>query len=260
MSFFNRFLAAATTFFFANGAMADYPRPWQLGFQESVTPVMDKVIEFHDILLIVIYAISIFVLLLLCYTCIKFSAKNNPVPSKNAHNTLLEIVWTALPVVILVALAIPSMRTLYFAEKIENSEMTVKVIGSQWFWSYQYPDHGNFEFDSYMIKDEDIKPDQKRLLEVDNRVVIPVDTTVRLQLTAADVIHAWAIPAFGVKIDAIPGRLNETWVKATKIGTYYGQCSELCGVGHGFMPIAVDVVSKEDFKKWVVKTRREFAG
>ena len=220
---------------------------------------MENIAEFHSVLLIVIYGIGIFVFLLLCYTCVKFSAKNNPVPSKNTHNTLLEVIWTALPVVILVALAIPSMRTLYLAEKIENAEMTLKVIGNQWYWSYQYPDSDNISFDSYMIKDEDIKPEQKRLLEVDNRVVLPVDTTVRVQLTAADVIHAWAIPAFGIKIDAVPGRLNETWLKAEKIGTYYGQCSELCGVGHGFMPSAVDVVSKEDYKKWVQKAKIEFA-
>lgn len=259
MNFFHRFLAASATLFFVKEAFADYPRPWQIGLQEAATPVMENIAHFHDILLVTIYGIGIFVFLLLCYTCVKFSAKNNPVPSRNTHNTLLEIVWTALPVVILVALCVPSMRTLYFAQKIENAEMTLKVIGSQWYWSYQYPDYDNIAFDSYMIKDEDLKPGQKRLLEVDNHVVIPVDTTIRVQLTAADVIHSWAVPAFGVKIDAVPGRLNETWVKATKIGTYYGQCSELCGVGHGFMPIDVAVVSKEDFKKWVEEAKTKFA-
>ena len=242
----------------AGNAFADYPRPWQLGFQEAATPVMEKITEYHNILLVVIYSIGIFVFLLLTYTCIRFSAKNNPTPSKNTHNTLIEIIWTALPVIILVMLCIPSMRTLYFAQKIDNPDMTVKIIGNQWYWSYQYPDHGNIAFDSYIIKDADLKPGQMRLLEVDNHVVVPVDTKVRIQLTASDVIHSWAVPSFGVKIDAVPGRLNEMWFKATKLGTYYGQCSELCGTGHGFMPIAVDVVSKEDFNKWVLEAKKKF--
>lgn len=256
---FIRLLAFFAALFYSGKSFADYPRPWQIGLQEAVTPVMEKIESFHSLLLVVIYSIGAFVFVLLVYTCFKFSAKRNPVPSKNTHNTLLEVVWTALPVIILIGIAIPSMRTLYYAQKIENADMTVKVIGNQWYWSYQYPDHGNIAFDSYMIKDEDIKPGQKRLLEVDNHLVVPVDTTIRVQLTAADVIHSWAVPAFGIKIDAVPGKLNETWFRATKTGTYYGQCSELCGVGHGFMPIDVDVVSKEDFKKWVTVAQTKFA-
>ncbi len=264
MKLYHRFLAAFVTLFVAglfsaNGALADYPRPWQIGFQEAATPVMEQLNEFHNLLLIIIYAIGIFVFLLLTYTCIKFSAKNNPVPSKTTHNTLLEIIWIAVPVVILVALCIPSMRFLYFTHKIDNADMTIKVIGNQWYWAYQYPDNGNIEFDSRMVEEKDLKPGQIRLLEVDNHMVVPVDTKIRLQLTAADVIHAWAIPAFGVKVDTVPGRLNETWFKATKIGVYYGQCSELCGVGHGFMPINVDVVSKEDFAKWTEQAKKKFA-
>lgn len=243
----------------AGNAVADYPRPWQIGLQEAVTPVMQRITEFHNLLLIVISGICIFVTVLLTYTCIRYSAKNNPTPSKNAHNTLIEIIWTALPVVILVALAVPSMRTLFFAQKIENTEMTVKIIGNQWYWAYQYPDHENISLDSYIVKDADLKPGQMRLLEVDNHVVVPVDTAVRIQLTAADVIHSWAMPAFGVKIDAIPGRINESWFKATKEGKYYGQCSELCGVGHGFMPIVVEVVSKEKFANWLVDAKKKFA-
>ncbi len=258
MRLFHKFLAAFTTLFFAGNAFADYPRPWQIGFQEAATPVMERLSSVYDLLLIIIYAIGIFVTLLLAYTCIRYRAKRNPVPSKNTHNTLIEVIWTVLPVLILFAISIPSMRFLYFAQKIDNADMTVKVIGSQWYWSYQYPDHGDISFDSYMVKDADLKPGQMRLLEVDNRVVVPVDTTVRIQTTAADVIHSWAIPAFGVKIDAVPGRLNETWFKATKIGNYYGQCSELCGVGHGFMPIEVEVVSKEDFAVWVEEAKAKF--
>lgn len=261
MKSFHRFLAIFSLFAaFAGSAFADYPRPWQVGFQEAATPVMEKITEFHDILLVVIYSIGIFVFLLLVYTCIRYSAKNNPVPSKTSHNTLIEIIWTAVPVIILVLLCIPSMRTLYFAQKADDADMTIKVIGNQWYWSYQYPDQGNIAFDSYIIKDADLKPGQMRLLEVDNHLVVPVDTKIRVQLTAVDVIHSWAVPSFGVKTDSVPGRLNETWFKATKIGTYYGQCSELCGVGHGFMPIAVDVVSKEDFDKWVVEAKKKFGG
>lgn len=260
MKSFHKFLVAFSMLFFTNEAFADAPLPWQLGFQEAATPVMEKLNDFHNLLLVVIFAISIFVCVLLAYTCIRFSAKNNKTPSKNTHNTLIEIIWTAVPVLILVAIAIPSMRLLYYSQKIENADMTIKVIGNQWFWSYQYPDHDNIAFDSYIIKDEDIQPGQKRLLEVDNRVVIPVDTTIRVQLTAADVIHSWAVPSFGIKTDAVPGRLNETWFKALKPGVYYGQCSELCGVGHGFMPIAVEVVSKEDFALWVEEAKKKFAG
>ncbi len=246
-----KLFAFLLTLFVTNTAFADYPRPWQLGFQEAATPVMERLNDLHNILLVIIFAISIFVFVLLVYTCIRFSKKNNPTPSQNTHNTLLEIIWTAVPVILLVAIAIPSMRFLYFSQKIENAEMTLKIIGNQWYWSYQYPDNGNISFDSYIIKDKDLKPGQLRLLEVDNHVVLPVDTNIRLQLTAADVIHSWAMPSFGTKLDAVPGKLNETWIRVTKTGTYYGQCSELCGVGHGFMPIAVDVVSKEDFAKWV---------
>lgn len=260
MKFFTRFLVAFSAIFLAKGALADYPRPWQIGFQEAATPVMEKITQFHSILLVVITAITIFVTILLAYTCIRYSAKNNPVPSKTSHNTLIEIIWTAIPVLILVAVAIPSMRTLFYAQKIENAEMTLKVIGNQWYWAYQYPDQGNISFDSRIVDDKDLKSGQMRLLEVDNHVVVPVNTTVRVQLTAADVIHSWAVPSFGVKTDAVPGRMNEIWFRATKEGTYYGQCSELCGVGHGFMPIAVDVVSKEKFAAWVEEAKKKYGG
>lgn len=258
MKSFYRLLVAALAVFSANYAFADQPKPWQLGFQEAASPIMERIESFHNILLVVIFLITIFVLSLLIYVCIRFSAKNNPVPSKVTHNTLIEVIWTAVPVIILIMLAIPSMRLLYFSQKIENTEMTLKVIGNQWYWSYQYPDNDNVTFDSYMVKDSDIKPGQPRLLEVDNSVVVPVNTKIRVQLTAVDVIHSWAIPAFGMKIDAVPGKLNETWFEAGKIGTYYGQCSELCGVGHGFMPIKVDVVSKEDFAKWTAEAKVKF--
>ncbi|MEQ1705416.1 MAG: cytochrome c oxidase subunit II [Rickettsiales bacterium] len=235
------------------------PKPWQLNFQEAATPVMEQLNDMHDMLLVMCFAISIFVLVMLVYISVRFSRKRNPVPSKNSHNTKLEIIWTTIPILILVAIAIPSLRLHYFMERSVDAEMTLKVVGYQWYWHYEYPDNGGINFDSYMLKDKDLKSGDHRLLAVDNRLVVPVDTKIRVLITGADVIHAFAVPAFGIKRDAIPGRLNDTWFKATKIGTFYGQCSELCGVGHGFMPIVVDVVSKEDFAKWV-ETKKKEAG
>lgn len=235
------------------------PKPWQLNFQEAATPVMEQLNDMHDLLLVMCFAISIFVLVMLVYISVRFSRKRNPVPSKNSHNTKLEIIWTTIPILILVAIAIPSLRLHYFMERSVDAEMTLKVVGYQWYWHYEYPDNGGINFDSYMLKDKDLKSGDHRLLAVDNRLVVPVDTKIRVLITGADVIHAFAVPAFGIKRDAIPGRLNDTWFKATKIGTFYGQCSELCGVGHGFMPIVVDVVSKEDFAKWV-ETKKKEAG
>lgn len=234
-------------------------RPWQLGFQDPASPVMEQLYHMHDFLLILITAISVLVLIALIYICLRFNRKANPVPSKTSHNTKLEIIWTVVPIIILVAIAIPSLRLHYYMEQDINPELTIKVTGYQWYWGYEYPDQGGINFESRMKKDDELKPGELRLLTVDNRLVVPVDTNVRVLLTAADVIHAFAVPAFGIKKDAMPGRLNETWFKATKVGTFYGQCSELCGVGHGFMPIVVDVVSKENFATWV-KTKQKEAG
>ena len=246
-------LAATTT-----PALADIPRPWQMNFQDAATPVAEQLRDLHDLLMVVITVITLFVMGLLLYVMVRFRESRNPVPSKTAHNTTIEVLWTVIPVIILVGIAIPSFRLLYFQDRVENPEMTIKAIGRQWYWSYEYPDHGNFIFDSYMVKEEDLKPGQHRLLEVDNVVVVPVDTNVRLYTTASDVLHAWTIPAFGIKIDAVTGRLNESWFRVTRTGTYYGQCSELCGVGHAFMPIAVKVVTKEEFAQWVEEARGKF--
>lgn len=227
-------------------------KPWQLGFQDAASPVMEDLSWLHDdFLMYIITAITIFVLLLLVYICIKFSAKNNPVPSKTTHNVKLEVIWTVVPVLILVAIAIPSVRIHAKMEDNIQADMTLKVTGYQWYWGYEYPDNGGINFESRMVEDADLTEDQVRLLSVDNPVVIPVNTKIRVQTTGADVIHAWALPAMGVKRDAVPGRLNETWFEATKEGVFYGQCSELCGVKHGFMPIEVHVVSKEQFAAWV---------
>ena len=245
--------------FSADTAAAGEPVPWGLGLQPPASPVMERIIDFHDILLVIQAAIVLFVLGLLGYIILRFNAKANPTPSKTTHNTLLEVVWTVVPILILVFISVPSMKLLFFMDKTQNPGMTLKVIGQQWSWSYEYPDHGGLSFDSSLVPDDELKPGQKRLLDVDNRVVLPVDTDIRLIMTSEDVIHNWAVPAFGIKMDTVPGRLNETWVRITKPGTYYGQCSELCGINHGYMPVVVDAVSKADFQKWVVAAKKEFA-
>jgi cytochrome c oxidase subunit 2 len=219
------------------GTLADKPRPWQAGFQESASPIMARIDSFHDAMLIVITFIALFVLGLLVYVMVRFRAGRNPTPSKVTHNTLVEVIWTVVPVIILVLIAIPSFKLLYAQKVIPEAEMTIKAIGQQWYWTYEYQDHDDLTFDALMIADEDLEEGQLRLLETDNRVVLPVGTNIRILVTAGDVLHAWAIPAFGIKIDAVPGRINETWVHIEHEGVYYGQCSELCGTNHGFMPI-----------------------
>lgn len=241
--------AAATAATFAHAAQ---PEPWGIGLQSAASPVMERITSFNDLVFIISLVITVFVLALLLYVVFRFSAKRNPEPSKTTHNTLLEVVWTVVPIIVLVVIAIPSFRLLYFTDRTEEAEMTIKAIGHQWYWSYEYPDFGDLSLDSFMIADrEELEDDQPWLLETDTRVMLPVDTTIRVLVTADDVLHSWAMPAFGVKIDAVPGRLNETWVRVEREGVYYGQCSELCGVDHAFMPIAVEVVSKEAFAAWM---------
>jgi cytochrome c oxidase subunit II len=230
------------------------PSPWEWTLQESATGVMDTITWFHTLLVWIISIITLFVLGLLITVVVKFNAKTNPVPSKTTHNTLIEVAWTLIPVLILVAIAVPSFRLLFQQLDIPKADLTIKATGKQWYWSYAYPDNGKFEFDSLLAQDK--KP---RLLGVDNEMVVPVNKVVRIQTTGADVIHAFAVPAFGIKIDSIPGRLNETWFKATKTGMFYGQCSELCGKDHAFMPIAVRVVSDQEFAAWVETAKKKFA-
>jgi cytochrome c oxidase subunit 2 len=232
--------------------------PWQMNLQAPATPVMNDIWDFWLIVLIIITAIAAFVLVLLVYVMWRYAAKRNPTPSKLTHSTPLEVLWTVIPVVILVFIAIPSFKLHYFLDVVPDSELTVKATGNQFLWSYDYPDH-DLAFDSVMLEDEELAESQPRLLAVDNRLVVPVDTKVRVLITAGDVIHAWAVPAFGVKIDAIPGRLNETWFEAQQEGVFYGQCSELCGPGHGYMPIAVEVVSKSRFRDWLETATAEQA-
>lgn len=260
-SFFAAATILAAVLFALAPAMAGdgQPSPWQLGFQKAATPVMENIDWFHNLLLYIITIITIFVLVLLVVVMVRFNAKSNPTPSKTTHNTLIEVAWTVVPVLILVAIAIPSFKLLFFQLDLPKADVTIKATGKQWFWTYTYPDHDGFEFDSLMVQEKDLKPGQPRLLAVDNEIVVPVNKVVRVQVIGADVIHAFAVPSFGIKIDAIPGRLNETWFKAEREGVYYGQCSELCGKDHAFMPIAVRVVNDRDFGSWIEQAKKKFA-
>ncbi len=251
---------AAMSFAVAGSANAGsgQPSPWEMTLQEAASPVMETIIWFHGFLFWIITIITLFVLGLLVYVVVKFNAKANPVPSKTTHNTLIEVAWTLIPVLILVGIAVPSFRLLFQQLDIPKADVTIKATGKQWFWSYSYPD-SKFEFDSLMVAEKDLKPGQPRLLATDNEMVVPVNKVIRVQTTASDVIHAFAVPSFGIKIDAIPGRLNETWFKATKTGMFYGQCSELCGKDHAFMPIAVRVVSDQEYTAWVEEAKKKYA-
>lgn len=230
------------------------PAPWEMTLQKGVTPVADNIVWFHNFLLWIIGAIVLIVLALLVTVVLKFRAKVNPVASKTTHHTLIEVAWTIIPVLILVGISVPSFRLLFHELEIPKSDLTIKVTGKQWYWTYAYPDNGKFEFDSLMATDK-----QPRLLAVDNEAVVPVNKVIRVQVIGADVIHSFAVPSFGIKIDAVPGRLNETWFKAEKTGIFYGQCSELCGKDHAYMPIAIRVVSDEEFEKWVADAQKKFA-
>ncbi|MDA9663734.1 cytochrome c oxidase subunit II [Candidatus Pelagibacter sp.] len=237
----------------------DQPKNWQLGFQESASQGMSEIVSFHNnILLPVIIAISVFVLFLMIYVCIRFRASRNPNPSKTTHNVAVEVLWTLIPCLILIVMAVPSFKILYKQDTIPKADITVKAIGYQWYWGYEYPDE-NIIFESYMIKEEELKENQPRLLTVDNEVVVPVNKVIKVLITANDVLHAWALPSFGVKRDAVPGRINETWFKADKVGTFYGQCSELCGIQHAFMPITVRVVTDEEYAIWLADAKMKFA-
>jgi cytochrome c oxidase subunit 2 len=240
------------------------PHPWQIGMQAAASPIMEMIHWFNNLTLVIVTVITLFVLALLLICMMRFNARTNPVPSRTSHNTMIEVIWTVVPILILVTIAVPSF-SLLFAEHDParaipgynpetDPQMTIKATGAQWYWSYEYPDNGDLSFDSLMLTDEELAADPNagpRLLAVDNDLVVPTGTVIRMQVVGADVIHSFAVPSFGVKIDAIPGRLNETWFMVEKEGIYYGQCSELCGRDHAFMPIAVRAVSPDLFDKWV---------
>lgn len=278
-------LAVAMTANVAAGQEISKAQDGQMGFMAPATPVMERIESFHNELLVIITAICVLVALLLLWVMLRYNRRANPQPSKTSHNTVLEIVWTAVPIGILVLIAVPSFKLLYLEDTTPPADLVIKVTGHQWYWSYEYPDADNLAFDAIMLPAKyfddpspatqaerkqaeaqlaaflgrSTPPETYRLLDTDTRVVVPVNKVVKLLVTASDVIHSWAMPAFGIKIDAIPGRLNETWFKATKVGTYYGQCSEICGIGHSFMPIVVEVVSEDDFNAWLAKTRADYA-
>jgi cytochrome c oxidase subunit II len=251
--------AFAAAAFLPAASYADQPRPWEIWHQAAASSIMEGIESFHLELMVICVLIVALVLGLLAYCILRFNERANPTPSRTTHNTLIEVVWTAVPVMILVGIAIPLFNLLYEEDVIPKPELTVKATGHQWYWSYEYPDNGGFGFDSVMVPDADLKPGQVRLLDVDNHVVLPVGTTIRVITTSQDVIHSWAVPAFGVKTDSVPGRLNEMWFKIDRPGTYYGQCSELCGVNHGFMPIQVEAVTKERYTQWVAEAKKKFA-
>jgi len=235
------------------------PTPWGIAMQPSASPVKDRIHSLHDLLLVVITLITLFVLALLAYTVVRFRAARNPNPSRTSHNTTIEVIWTVVPVLILVAIAVPSFRLLYFMDRAKEPDMTLKVTGFQWAWEYEYPDHGGLKFESYMIPTEQLRPGQRRLLEVDNEVVVPVGKDIRVLVTSRDVIHSLFVPALGVQKYGIPGRTLETWFRADRPGVFYGQCNQICGVNHAFMPIVIRAVPEAEFTAWVADAKRRFA-
>ena len=260
MKYLSLIFVALFSFLSNAGSTETLPKDWQLGFSEPATELMSDVIAFHSyILMPIITGISILVLALLLYIAYRYNSNRNQIASTTTHNTLIEVLWTVIPVILLIIIAIPSFRILYTAETIPKADLTIKAIGNQWYWSYEYPDYDDFSFDANMLQDEELSDPSLRLLETDTQIVVPVNKVVKLLITSNDVLHAWTIPAFAVKKDAVPGRLNETWFKAEKTGTYYGQCSELCGPKHAFMPINVKVVSQDEFDNWLSFAKEEYA-
>jgi cytochrome c oxidase subunit 2 len=232
------------------------PKPWEMGMQRSYSPIKDRVIDLHNEVLVIITLITLFVGGLLIWVMFRYNSKRNPVPSQTSHNTIIEILWTVIPVLILVVIAIPSFRLIYYQDRTPDPDMTIKVTGHQWYWEYTYPDQGNLDVESRYIHDDDLKPGQLRLLEVDNQLVIPVGKKIRILTTSSDVIHSFFIPAFGVQRYAIPGRTIETWMEADQAGTFYGECNQICGQDHSRMPIAVKAVSEADFEAWVAEAKK----
>jgi cytochrome c oxidase subunit II len=253
------FCAGLALLLCGGAAWADQPRPWQFGFQDAATPVTERIHAFHDELLVIIFAIALFVFALLIIVMVRFNHRAHPVPTRTSHNTVIEVLWTVVPVLILVTIAIPSFKLMYYMDRVPDSKMTVKVTGHQWYWEYTYPDNGNIDFNSNLIADRDLKPGQPRLLSVDNPLVIPVGTNIRVQVAGTDVIHSWFIPSFGFQEYAVVGRLNEAWINVEHEGTYYGECNQICGVNHAFMPIEVKVLSQADFQKWLADAKTKFS-
>jgi cytochrome c oxidase subunit 2 len=252
-------LATGLALVWAQCAVAEQPEPWQMGMQAAATPVREHMDAFHNELLVIITLITIFVMGLLIYVMWRFNARRHPIPSKTTHNTVLEVLWTTVPILILVTIAIPSFKLLYYSQVTPHADMTLKVTGHQWYWSYEYPDQGDFAFDSNVLSDaDDAKAGEPRLLGVDNPVVVPVGAVVRVLITGTDVIHSWYLPAAGVQEYAVIGRINESWMQFDREGVFYGQCNQICGVNHPFMPIEVRVLSKSAFDDWAAQAKTKF--
>lgn len=252
-------VSAMTLSLITDQAFAQAPSDWQIGFQTAHSPVQQGIEGLHSMVLWLMALVTIFVALLLLYCVWRFSAKKNPVPSRISHHTALEVAWTVLPVLILIVIAIPSFRLVYFEDRTEAADLTIKVVGHQWYWQYQYPDNGDITFNSNMIAEDELKPGQLRNLDVDNRVVVPANKNVRILVTSGDVIHSFFIPSLGVQRYAIPGRTIETWVKIDEPGVYYGECNQICGTNHSAMPISVEALSEKDFAAWVAAAKTKFA-
>ncbi len=252
-------LAALGALGFAGGAMADQPAPWEMGMQAAGSPVEQRIQDLNGLILVIITVITLFVAGLLLFVLWRFAAKRNPTPSRTSHNTLLEIAWTLIPVLILVVIAIPSFRLIYYEDRTADADMTIKVTGHQWFWEYTYPDSGNLDFASYIVPGDKLKPGEPRLLTVDNQLVVPVGKNIRVLTTSADVIHSFFIPSLGVQRYAIPGRTIETWFRVTKPGVYYGECNQICGTNHSRMPISVRAVTVPEYQAWLAQAKVKFA-
>jgi cytochrome c oxidase subunit II len=249
------FSLTAGPFAWAQGVVGA-PHPWEMGMQRSFSPIKDRIIDLHTLVLIIITVITLFVGGLLVWVIYRYNAQRNPIPSQTSHNTIIEILWTVLPVLILVVIAIPSFKLIYYQDRTPDPDMTIKVTAHQWYWEYSYPDQGNLDIESRYVHDEDLKPGQLRLLDVDNQMVIPVGKKVRILTSSTDVIHSFFIPALGVQRYAIPGRTIETWLEADQAGTFYGECNQICGQDHSRMPIAVKAVPEAEFKTWVEEAKK----
>jgi cytochrome c oxidase subunit 2 len=243
----------------AGAALAQKPRPWEIGMQPAFSPVKQQIIALHDLVMVIITVITLFVAGLLLWVCYRYSAKRNPVPSRTSHHTLLEVAWTVLPVLILVIIAIPSFRLVYYEDRTVDPDLTIKVTGHQWFWEYTYPEKGPIDFQSYIVPEDQLKPGQLRLLDVDNQLVLPVGKKVRILTTSGDVIHSFFIPSLGVQRYAIPGRVIETWVEITAPGDYYGECNQICGTNHSQMPISVHALPEAEFEAWLTTAKTKYS-
>ena len=252
-------LLGGMTAWAADKLPAEGPVPWEMGMQPAASPVKAEIISLHHLVLVIITLISVLVGGLLAVVILRFRASKHPVPSRTSHNTLLEVAWTLLPVLILIVIAIPSFRLVYYEDRTRDADLTIKVTGHQWYWEYAYPDKGNIDFNSNLVQDEDLKPGQPRLLTADNKLVLPVGKNIRILITSGDVIHSFFIPSLGVQRYAIQGRIIETWVRIDHPGIFYGECNQICGTNHSRMPIEIEGVTPKQFDAWLVEAKTKYA-